>query len=90
MGPSYSKEEGLTIYIDHPKIRDGRPTAHLMADSREELHEFAEMLGIKRCWYDGNRKHPHYDVHGLALASILEGFTPISSKEMLKKVKKWR
>jgi hypothetical protein len=35
---------------------------HLVADSREELHAFAAKVGIKRCWFDGNRHHPHYDI----------------------------
>lgn len=33
--------------------------------------------------FDG-KKHPHYDLWGLALASALEGLTPISTKEMLR------
>lgn len=36
---------------------------HLVADSLEELHEFAKQIGIKRCWFHGIRKgHPHYDL----------------------------
>ena len=36
---------------------------HLVADSLEELHEFASSIGIKRCWFHGMRKgHPHYDL----------------------------
>ena len=77
----------MTVYVDIPKIRKGRLTAHLMADSLEELHEWAQAIGLKRCWFDSNKKHPHYDLHGLALASTLEGLEPISTKEMLKKVR---
>lgn len=38
---------------------------HLVTDNTDlaELHEFAQRLGIKRCWFEGVRKkHPHYDV----------------------------
>ena len=68
----FSVRNNLTVYIDFPKIRSGRISAHLMADSKEELHEFANEYGIKRCWYDGNRKHPHYDLLNGSLERILE------------------
>lgn len=36
---------------------------HLVSDtSLEELHEFAQSVGIKRCWFDSNPAHPHYDI----------------------------
>lgn len=36
---------------------------HLISDvSISELHEFAELVGIKRGWFDANKKHPHYDI----------------------------
>jgi hypothetical protein len=57
-----------------------------MADSKEELHAFAEKLRIKRCWYDGNRRHPHYDLVGWNLELVLSVLAPISTKEMLRKV----
>ena len=34
---------------------------HLVADSLAELHSFAEEVGIKRCWFQNHKKHPHYD-----------------------------
>lgn len=34
---------------------------HLMADSVEELHEFADKIGLKRSWFQPNSA-PHYDV----------------------------
>lgn len=41
----------------------------MVADSLEELHEFATKAGIKRCWFDKN----HYDLnpknHELAIAA---------------------
>lgn len=55
-----------------------------MSDSKEELHEFANEHGIKRCRYDGNRKHPHYDLLNGNLELVLEVLAPISTKEMLK------
>lgn len=76
----------MTIYVDYPKIRGKRASAHLMADTKEELHEFAVRYGIKRCWYDGNRRHPHYDLVGRNLELILSVLAPTSTREMLRRI----
>lgn len=35
---------------------------HLASPDVNELHRFAESVGLKRCWFEGARKaHPHYD-----------------------------
>ena len=59
---------------------------HLVADSLKELHEFAESIGLKRCWFHGLRKgHPHYDLHGDILSKVLEADVwEISSRKILK------
>ena len=42
------------IYID--KI------GHLITDGPiEELHGFARKLGLRRSWFQGKSRHPHYD-----------------------------
>lgn len=39
------------------------PSCHLLADSVEELHEFAAKLGMKRSWFQMSRMGlPHYDL----------------------------
>lgn len=37
---------------------------HMIASTIEELHEFAGMIGLNRCYYRNPRKkrHPHYDL----------------------------
>lgn len=36
---------------------------HLISDtSLEELHEFAERLGLRREWFQNHPRHPHYDL----------------------------
>ena len=42
----------MTVYFDG---------VHLVADSVEELHQAARDMCINRCWFDANKKHPHYD-----------------------------
>ena len=37
---------------------------HMIATTVEELHTFAEKIGVHRCYYRNPRKkrHPHYDL----------------------------
>ena len=35
---------------------------HLIGDSVAQLHTFAKLMGLNRCWFDANPKHPHYDL----------------------------
>jgi hypothetical protein len=35
---------------------------HLVADTLEELHEFAARLGLKRAWFQNRDRLPHYDL----------------------------
>lgn len=36
-------------------------SCHLVADSEQELHEFARLIGCKRSWFQQG-KLPHYDL----------------------------
>lgn len=58
----------MSVYVDNLiawgwAIR-GRKTesCHLIADSLEELHEFAAKIGMKRQWFQGDGTIPHYDL----------------------------
>lgn len=67
----------MTVYVDNMGMPakvgglSGR-WSHLTADTEDELHEFAERLGLKREWFQTCRKwcgvpgdpcvHWHYDV----------------------------
>jgi len=35
---------------------------HLIADTKDELHRFAERLGLKRAWFQDRGRLPHYDL----------------------------
>ncbi|MGW8308719.1 MAG: DUF4031 domain-containing protein [Achromobacter pulmonis] len=53
----------LAVYVDNARISwRGRRWCHLVADSLEELHKFATVLGLKRCWFQSQASLPHYDV----------------------------
>ena len=60
--------------------------AHIVADSLEELHAFADSVELGLHWYEGVRKgHPHYDIPKTRRSEILEtpGLKHISSRELL-------
>ena len=35
---------------------------HLLSLELEKLHDFAQSVGLKRCWFHNRPKHPHYDL----------------------------
>lgn len=58
----------MTVYVDdmRRRARVGAISAcwsHLLADTSDELHAFAALLGLRRTWvqHEGTR-HEHYDV----------------------------
>ena len=81
----------VTVYLD-----DWRQAAHLgpvndrwshlVADSDEELHEFAERLGMERRWFQikaGRPHHGHYDLPERARAdAVALGAVEITWRQM--------
>ncbi len=45
----------MAVYTDN---------VHIVSDvGLDELHAFANEIGLKRCWFEGvKKKHPHYDL----------------------------
>lgn len=53
----------MAVYVDNVRIKwRGRLWCHLVADSLDELHDFARGLGLKRGWFQSEASLPHYDV----------------------------
>lgn len=53
----------MAVFVDDERISwKGRRWCHLVADSLEELHQFADRLGLKRDWFQDKASYPHYDV----------------------------
>ena len=56
------------VYVDPLRdngwrLRGNRtPNCHLFADTSEELHAFAERLGMRRSWFQDDPRLPHYDL----------------------------
>lgn len=72
----------MAIYVDDAFIswRNNR-WCHLISDEAtdDELHAFAQKIGLKRQWYQGD----HYDVSaGMRWTAIREGAIPIGKREL--------
>jgi hypothetical protein len=77
------------VYIDKPlkwNVKSKVKWSHLVADNVEELHRFAESMGIKRSWFSNKRGRyqPHYDLNEFQYEEALKrGAIEISSKELV-------
>lgn len=62
--------------------RNGHLWCHLFADTEEELHAFAERLGIVRYWYQGD----HYDLTPARRAAAVKlGALEVDRRELAKR-----
>lgn len=63
-------------------------SCHLIADSVEELHEFAKRIGMKREWFQNDSRLPHYDltVNRRALAVKL-GAVEVDRRQFVNKMR---
>jgi hypothetical protein len=58
----------MSVYVDplrevHPKANwPYRRACHLFADTAEELHEMAGLIGLSRSWFQSRPGFPHYDL----------------------------
>lgn len=84
------------IYVD--KLRIVSPTknwkykksSHMLADSVEELHEFAKQLGMKREWFQP-KSTPHYDLTEKRYKKALElGAKLVDRIELVAIIRKYR
>lgn len=74
------------IYVDKPTWQkpNGRKLyAHMVADTVEELHKFAEQIGVKKHFFHRGDK-PHYDIGVDQHTKALEnGAVEVSSKQIV-------
>ena len=60
-------------------------SAHLTADTLEELHAFADRLGLRRAWFQP-RSSPHYDLSPAKRAKALAfGAVFVSAREQARR-----
>lgn len=74
----------MAVYVDLPLWPwRGKKWAHLWTDGPiEELHVFAEQIGLKRCWFQRSRNgFPHYDVTESVRAKALAAGAVAGTRE---------
>lgn len=90
----------MTVYVDNARIhalvgrnRVSARWSHLTADSQEELHAFAERIGLRRVWFQTCKSpcsrpgvpcpHWHYDVTDQKRDQAIQaGAVPVDIREM--------
>lgn len=67
----------MTVYVDDVRLRFGRMImCHMWADTEEELHAFANRLGLRRSWFQEPPKASwkHYDISlGVKMEALAAG-----------------
>lgn len=77
----------MAVYVDDAIWHwHGRMWCHLLADSTDELHRFAALLGIHRSSYQGppRTSKPHYDLTAWEQRlAIARGASPCGREEII-------
>lgn len=75
----------MAVYVDNEKIPwRGKLWCHLVADSLDELHQFAARLGLKRTWFQDKASYPHYDVTtSVRERALALGALPARKRQMI-------
>ena len=82
----------MTVYLDDFRVPwRGREWSHLTADTTEELHEFAERLGVPKRGFHQSPDRPwkdHYDIpEALREPALSLGARPISRREAVARLR---
>ncbi|MBY0547608.1 MAG: DUF4031 domain-containing protein [Candidatus Obscuribacterales bacterium] len=79
----------MAVYVDAAIHRwRNKLWCHLIADDEEELHIFAEQLGLKREWYQIESSLNHYDIpKETRELAVQMGALEISRKHMVLRIR---
>ncbi|MGP5100298.1 DUF4031 domain-containing protein [Psychrobacter celer] len=80
----------MAIYVDFMQIEfKGYKWCHMLADSLQELHEFAALIEINTRLFHRDASYPHYDVTVQMRKKAIEyGAIPASRKKIIECAKK--
>lgn len=80
----------MAVYVDDAVWPwRGQLWCHLLADSLDELHSFAQSIGLKREWFQGHTKYPHYDMNeNRRKIAVKKGAIEIDKRTTIEKAKK--
>lgn len=72
----------MTVYVDDMRAKFRRMVmCHMIADTDEELHTMAAVIGVRRQWWQGppEHKYSHYDIClAMRKKAVLAGAVQIS------------
>lgn len=83
----------MTVFVDEVSTnnRQGKPWAHLAADTLPELHAFARSIGLRPSWFHRGASTPHYDVTPeQRLAAVNAGAHAVDWRTFVKLCRAWR
>lgn len=74
------------VYVDDAEVqKHGYAWFHLVADSVQELHEFAASIGLPARAFHRGARHPHYDVTvNQRRRALQHGATAISARDAVR------
>lgn len=82
----------MAVYVDRLVDYGWRhgPSCHLIADSVEELMEFAESIGLRREWFQP-KSTPHFDLTAEGRAMAVErGAIELDMRALVAKIRELR
>ncbi|MEO5859487.1 MAG: DUF4031 domain-containing protein [Pyrinomonadaceae bacterium] len=82
----------MAVYVDGLRDYGWRhgPSCHLIADSVEELVEFAESMGMRREWFQA-KSTPHFDLTADGRhTAVSMGAIELSNRELGAKIRELR
>jgi Protein of unknown function (DUF4031) len=82
----------MAVYVDNLRDYGWRhgPSCHLIADSVDELIEFAESIGLRPEWFQ-SKSSPHFDLTADARAfAVQNGAVEINQRELVIKLREFR
>lgn len=82
----------MGVYVD--RLQDygwhRGPSCHLIADSVEELIEFAESMGLRREWFQA-KSTPHFDLTADARKiAVAHGAIELTNRDLVAKIRELR
>lgn len=80
----------MAIYVDFVCIEfRGHKWCHMLADTLQELHEFAVLIDVDKRLFHRNASYPHYDVTVQMRETAIEyGALPADRRKIIECAKK--
>lgn len=80
----------MAVYVDFARIEfKGYRWCHMLADTLQELHEFAELINVDKRLFHRNASYPHYDITvEMRVIAIENGAIPADRKKTIECAKK--